>query len=118
MLNSKTLGPSVMATAMMEGFKMWGSKDPKYKPVFKKLGSECFEVIGDVFSELDVYKPGIYEMWWANNHMRYRKKVSNEQARLVHELMYHFLSKYVRGELNEKGSRSRKHNGTAKASGE
>ena len=93
---------NVIARALFESFKSWGSKDPTYKKLYNKLNMETFKIITDAFEELDIYKPGMYDFWWTNEHMRYIKTIPNEQCRLVHELMYQFLTRYCRGQLNAK----------------
>ncbi len=93
---------NVIAIALFESFKTWGSKDPQYKKLYRKLKDESFDIITSAFDELDIYKPGQYDYWWTNQHMRWIKTVSNEQTRLVHELMYQFLTRYARGQLEKR----------------
>lgn len=95
----------VIARALFESFKTWGSKDLKYKKSYRKLDDAAYAIIRAAFEELQIYKPGQYEFWWTNQHMRFIKSVSNQQTRLVHELMYHFLTKYSRGELEKKNAK-------------
>ena len=84
---------------MFESFKNWGSKDEKYKYLYKKMHEKCFDVVRSCFSEINQYKPGTYELWWAQEHMRF-KNVSDENMRVLHELMYEYLTRYSRGTLH------------------
>lgn len=93
---------NVIAIALFESFKEWGSKDPQYKKLYKKLNETSFDIVTSAFDELEIHKPGQYDFWWANQHMRWIKKISNEQTRLVHELMYQFLTRYARGQLEKR----------------
>lgn len=97
----------VRARALREAFDIWGrslikSKHPKLAKVFDRVTEEHYILIDDAFLEMDDHKPGSYDWWWANNHKRYSKKITNRQERTVHELMYHFLTDYVRGRLGKK----------------
>ena len=89
----------MVARILKESFVNWGQNDPVYKNLFNQLNDEAFLIVADAFEELNDHKPGTYEFWWANEHMRYKGQISNEQMRLVHELMYIFLTKYARGSL-------------------
>ena len=90
--------------ALFESFKNWGSKDPALRKTYKKLGDPCFDIILSAFDELSILTPGQYDFWWAKNHMRWIRNVKQEQLRYVHELMYHFLTKYARGQLRDESS--------------
>lgn len=102
----------LITRTMFESFKNWGSKDEKYRKYYKKLHIKCFDIVLACFSEINQYKPGVYELWWAQEHMRF-KGVSNENMRLLHELMYVYLTRYARGTLhaerNEQLKTNRKH---------
>ena len=93
--------------ARFEAFKSWGRRDVTYKSIFKKLNESTFCIITDALTEIEIAKPGMYDFWWANNHIRYND-VKDEQKRITHELMYHFLTKYARGELIGKKHSNRK----------
>lgn len=90
---------SMTGRVLIQSFKNWGSKDPKYKKLYKKLCDGAFAVITEAFTEIQVHKPGTWDMWWAEEHMRFKGIVKAETMRLVHELLYVFLTKYSRGEL-------------------
>lgn len=86
---------------LFTSFKNWGSKDRVYKRYFKGLSENALGAISDAFTELQVHKPGTWEFWWANEHMRYKGKISNQEMRTVHQLIYVFLTKYNNGKLND-----------------
>jgi hypothetical protein len=58
-----------------------------------------------MFLELPTYKPGEVWTWWAypKNHMRF-KGIKQSQITLAHEMLYNFLARYARGELNKDGT--------------
>jgi hypothetical protein len=97
-----------ISSALIESFKNWGSKDPIYKKTYKKIDQDGFRIVIDSFSELDIYKPAVYDMWWQKNHGRYNNAVPDRQRRYVHQLVYEFLTKYSRGKLNESKAKKNK----------
>lgn len=88
----------LLSRALFESFKTWGARDKVYRKLYRKLEKDTFLIVSDSIKEMTLYKPGQYSFWWDNNHMRYQN-IKNMQTRLVHELMYHFLTKFARGEL-------------------
>lgn len=93
-----------LARNVFAGFQNWASTDLVYKPTYKKIHAESFVVITDALQEMPDYRPTTYESWWNENEQRYTKTVKYEQVRYMRELMYTFLTKYVRGTLNEHAS--------------
>jgi len=95
------LPQTMLGRVLAQSFKNWASKDSRYKSMYKKLPPDAFTVINDFLLTEENHKPGTYDFWWANEHMRYKGMVKDEVMRNVHELMYHFLTKYVRGTLKD-----------------
>lgn len=97
----KMMTENPFTIALFESFKNWGSKDPALRKTYKKMGEPCFDIILSAFDELTIHTPGQYDFWWAKNHMRWIRVVKQGELRYVHELMYHFLTKYARGQLRD-----------------
>ena len=90
---------NVLAGAVKRAFHNWASRDVKYKRVYEKTPQVALEIVDDAIDDLQHLTPCQFDLWWALNHMKYRKRVFQQDARLANELAYHFLTKYVRGEL-------------------
>lgn len=109
---------SGMTQALMRAFQTWAKPHPKYARFVVAFSDPMRDILCDAFSELqdDRYrlKPAGWEVWWATHHNRYIRRTGVTQKELlrVHEVMYHFLTAFARGEL-EKQSDSKKGKGKA-----
>lgn len=90
---------SAISGTIIKSFHNWGKKDKKYKRTYKKTPAEALTIVEDAIRELKELKPGVFDFWWAMNHMRYNKKVKQDHVRYAHELAYHFLTGYAHGRL-------------------
>ena len=105
----------MLARAMQQSFRNWGTKDPQYKRVYRKLTEDGIAIVDCALLEMIDFKPASYDLWWLYEHMRFTK-TRNEQARLAQELAYNFLCKFVRGDLRD--ATSTKKSGTSKPKAE
>ena len=80
----------------------WAAKSRAYGPMFSKLGAGAHEVIGAALDEMRVLKPGMFDWWWANEHMRFAGKCKQREMSVVHEVMHYFLTDLARGRLEAK----------------
>ncbi len=95
---------NTLAPVMSASFRNWGSKDPKYKRLYNKLGEEALGMIDQGFCEIPIYNPAYFHNWYVHHHMRFYK-IKDEQKRRASELAYNFLVKYCRGDLKESVSK-------------
>ena len=95
------IGNSMFGSILFQSFKNWGAreKDKRLRAMYGRLEDRTFDVIKAGLSELDNAKPGTFDWWWVKNHMRF--SIKGEQQRLVHSLIYQFLTKYARGTLQD-----------------
>ncbi len=77
----------------------WGKKSPKYSGLYKALPRDVLEIAHKALEEMTVIKPGSWEIWWATQHMRFIGSFKQMHLMILHEIMYHFLSAFARGEL-------------------
>ena len=83
-----------------KSFNRWASKSV-YRKLIKKLSRAALKVAYTALVEMDTIKPGTYDTWWATHHNRFIRKVTQRELILIHECMYHYLTAFARGELND-----------------
>lgn len=95
-----------LQNSLKRTFVTWAEGHPKWSLVYKKIPREVVAIAFDALAEMRSIKPGTFEVWWAENHNRYIRRVGVTQMALqrLHEVFYHFLSAFARGELNGKKS--------------
>lgn len=91
---------SAVSNAMSHSFRNWGESDDKYRRTFKKVTNDALGIIDTAFGEMTDYSPFGYHFWWVRQHMRFQD-IKSEQTRLVYELMYEFLGRFARNELQQ-----------------
>ena len=100
-----------LASALVISLENWAKSSPKYKDLFRTLSKEILVIARDAFLEMQPAKPGVYDFWWAQNHNRYIRDFKQRELLTLHEIMYHFLTAYSRGEfleyVNAKGKKGR-----------
>jgi len=94
---------NILAEAMKASFENWLKKDLKYKKLQKSVTPAMYRLIYKAFEELDNYRPATYDLWFVINHMQF-KEMRQTEKHLVGELMYNFLTKYTRNELESKST--------------
>ena len=99
--------PNPLAEVVKAAFGKWAKKHPQHKDLFKKLNEPGKEIIATALTELPDYRPGVFDLWWTYEHMRFRK-VKHTEQRLAHEIIFHFLTEYARGKIGSKAPASRK----------
>ena len=92
---------SGLQAALKRAFILWAKGEPRYAPLFRRITPDTLQVAFDALDEMQVAKPGYFEVWWATNHNRYvrRPGVTQRQLSLLHEVFFAFLSRLARGEL-------------------
>lgn len=92
---------NIMGKALIRSFENWTSK-AGHSSRWKKVPNETRQVVVDALCEIEILKPGCYDSWWALNHNRYIRQpgVRQIELRIVHTLMYYFLTAFARGELD------------------
>ena len=96
---------NILSDVVKASFLSWG-KAGRCKIQFKKLDDSAFSVINCAFDEMSIYKPGSWDTWWAKEHSRF--KIRGEQQRLLHEILFHFLTDYCYGKLQRDTKRKAK----------
>lgn len=100
--------------AVIRSFEKWGKNHSRYSKLYRSLTDEILEVAHTALPELQnpryKLKPGGWEVWWAENHNRFirRKGVRQRELLHLHELMYHFLTAFARGELERQNDEPKK----------
>ncbi len=96
------------ANMLKAAFERWAKKHPIYAAVYKKIPSEVIGGVGFIaLEELPYIKPGAYDFWWAKNHVRFMGEYRQKDLSLLHELMYHFLTAFSRGQLGAEDARGK-----------
>jgi hypothetical protein len=91
---------SAVSSAMSRAFRNWGESDDKYRRIFKKVADDTLSIVDSAFGEMTDYSPFGWHFWWVKQHMRFQA-IKNEQTRLIYELMYEFLGRFARNELQQ-----------------
>jgi hypothetical protein len=102
MLVQDTMTHTDMTAMLKTALVAWASKSRGYGPLFAKLSAGAHEIMARALSEMRVLKPGMFDWWWANEHMRFAGTCSQRELTLVHEIMYYFLTDLARGRLEAK----------------
>ena len=95
---AESLGVSTMLRISLEN---WAKNSAGYSLLFKTLSKDVLNIANDAFNEMHKIAPGVYDFWWAKNHVRYINHCKQRELLLLHEIMYKFLTAFARGELNE-----------------
>lgn len=98
---------TAVSFAMSRSFRNWGESDDKYRRTFKKVADDALAIVDAAFGEMTDYSPFGFHFWWVRHHMRFQN-VKGEQTRLIYELMYEFLGRFARNELQHEQSRAKK----------
>lgn len=100
---------SGLSTALKVSLDNWAKHEPKYAALYKTLSKEVLSVAHAGLEEMRDVKPGGWESWWALNHDRFIRKpgVLQRELLLLHEIMYHFLTRLSRGTLDHEPNESR-----------
>lgn len=77
----------------------WAAKHKAYGPLFKTLSPGALRVIEASLGEMQAIKPGVWDYWWANEHMRFVGACQQREMARVHEIMHYFLTDLARGRL-------------------
>lgn len=101
-----------IADAMLRSFDLWAKNDPRHRRIYKDASDGTKTIIQSSMQEMIDYRPSSFEHWWLKHHMRFREFKQSEFV-AARAMMYAFLTKYCRGELNYEPQRRRK---AAKAS--
>lgn len=89
-----------LTNALKVSLDNWGSKHGIYAPMFNGMSKALREVAHCFLEETKLLKPSGYEVWWAREHNRFiRSKLQQRELIVLHEIMYHFLSDFARGQL-------------------
>lgn len=99
---------SIIVGALTSSFHKWAANHPRFKALYKKIPKTYSDIIHAGLSEMHDITPGAFHLWWVKNHMRFGKRNANDKGvpiyrekykRDINQLMYHFLTDYVRGKL-------------------
>ena len=96
---------NLLGDVMRGSFEQWG-KTGRLKAQYKKMGQEACDVVAVALDELEAYKPGLFQTWWISEHIRF--SLTGVQQRLMHELVYGFLTDYCHGRLARTEARKAK----------
>lgn len=88
-------------SAIKRSFASWADESQKYTGMWQRISADTRAIAFDAIDEMNVHKPGFFEVWWATNHNRYirRPKVTQKESQLLFEIFYAYLSAFSRGEL-------------------
>jgi len=101
---------NILAEAIKASFYEWAKTHCKNQ--IAKIEKETFEIIEYAIDEMQAYKPGSYDVWWTVDHVKF--KINGKQQRLMHEVMFHFLTDYAHGRLGKKETKKRQTNNRKK----
>ena len=95
---------NILAEAVIASFYQWSKNNCKSQ--ISKIEKSTFEIIEYILKEIQIYKPGVYDTFWTVEHVKF--KITGQQQRLMHEVMFHFLTDYAHGRLSKKEAKKRK----------
>lgn len=90
-----------ISNALKVSLDNWGKASPKYAGLYKTLSHDVLMIGHAALEEMTLVKPGGFEVWWAMQHNRFirNKGIKQREVLLLHEIMYHFLTAFSRGQL-------------------
>jgi len=88
-----------LTSALKAALQRWCKASKVYAPRYRALSPEAIMVMHAGLEEIQVLKPGMWDWWWANHHMRFNLKVTQRELLIVHEIMYHFLTDLARDRI-------------------
>jgi hypothetical protein len=93
---------NAISNALKISLDNWGKSSARYAPLYKTLPRDVLAIGHAGLEEMTPVKPGGWEVWWAKNHNRFIRASGVKQRDLIllHEIMYHFLTAFSRGQLN------------------
>ena len=104
----------LITKVMQQSFTNWANRDSLYGKHYKKLDEIHLKIVNEAISEINIFTPDQWDVWWLKNHMRYYKQYRQDKMRMTYQMFYQFLSLYSRGKLEQPTSSS-KGNRKAKA---
>lgn len=110
---------AIVSDALLASFHKWGSRHAIFKRMYKKVPESAFIIVKHGFNEMHAYTPSAFNLWWVKNHARYTKRgvtlsngrtkpqttaivIRQEHKQKLEQLVYQFLTDYVRGKLDRK----------------
>lgn len=106
----KTADVPGLLGVLRASFDSWGKHHSKFSGMYKSLDKNILIIGHTGLQEMEVPKPGSWEVWWALNHNRFIREKGVRQRDLItlHELMYNYLTDLSRGKLEELSDGRRK----------
>lgn len=89
----------LLSDVVYRSFETWAKHEKLYAKCYRKLTDEAKKLIHTAFMEMRIFKPIIFDVWYAKNHYRFRKLVRNEEIRILYQMLYNFLADYAHGRL-------------------
>lgn len=89
-----------LGSALELSLDTWAKKS-RYARMWASIPTEVKIIAGDAFKEMQAIEPAWWARWWDINHNRYIriKGVTQYNLNKLHQVMYFFLTDFVRGNL-------------------